>query len=57
MIFAMSICHDLHEGHVPGCGKCLSLNDMQKARDYIAQLIRNNTPPPSPPNLESIQQW
>jgi len=37
---AMGICHDLHEGHVPGCGICLSLENMQAAREYIADLLR-----------------
>ncbi len=37
---AMNICHDLHEGHIPGCGKELSLADTQKAREHIAEIIR-----------------
>jgi hypothetical protein len=40
MKMAMNICHDLHEGYVPGCGRCLSLADMEKAREAIAAIIR-----------------
>jgi hypothetical protein len=43
---AMSICHDLHEGYVPGCGKCLSNDDMEKAREFIAKTIRQYCPVP-----------
>jgi len=38
---AMDICHDLNEGYIPGCGKCLSLVDMQDARETIAAIIRS----------------
>lgn len=46
---AMSICHDLHEGYVPGCGRCLALpneeqSDMEKAREFIAETIRQYFP-------------
>lgn len=37
---AMNICHDLHEGHVPGCGKCLTLEDTPAARLHLASIIR-----------------
>lgn len=37
---AKAICHDLHEGSVPGCdGKRLSLPDMPAAREYIAEIV------------------
>ena len=36
---AKSICHDLHEGYVPGCGRCLSLMDTEAARSFIKESI------------------
>jgi hypothetical protein len=39
---AADVCHDLHEGYVPGCGRCLSLADMQEARTFIASIVEHH---------------
>jgi len=36
---AREICQDLCEGNVPGCEKCLSADNMDMARAYIALVV------------------